>query len=323
MVIKMKRLVLWLFFLIPMTASAAVELDVDGDGAVDIGRGGTGIILTDPGADRLWFWDESGDDISWLFVGNGLSISDTTIAIDESYAFTWTGEHTFTNVVNLPSAFVLSSDLTLAEAADHASTPTAGYGYLWVKNDTPAKLMYTDDSGSDFDLTAASAGDAVSIDGVGVTNPDFVSTGDIDFVDTSNTVTANINDSSVESRHLESITLSPIILAEPDQLQGISDTWPLYQFLAETYPSGVTITSIHVSSSSTCSDTLNFEEWSNNGASWSIDDTVDALVLSGTHTEDAGIDSANVAADAWLYVDLDDSPTDINYLSITISFTSQ
>lgn len=40
-------------------------------------------------------------------------------------------------------------------------------------------------------------GDSVSIDTAAVVNPDFVSTGDIDFVDTSNTVTANINAGSI------------------------------------------------------------------------------------------------------------------------------
>lgn len=43
------------------------------------------------------------------------------------------------------------------------------------------------------DGTSASGADDVSVDGSAVTDPDFVSTGDIDFVNTSNTVTANIN----------------------------------------------------------------------------------------------------------------------------------
>lgn len=47
------------------------------------------------------------------------------------------------------------------------------------------------------DQTGAGGGDEVSIDGAGVTNPNFASTGDIDFVDTTNTVTANLNASSV------------------------------------------------------------------------------------------------------------------------------
>lgn len=35
--------------------------------------------LTDPGADRILFWDDSVGDITWLTVGSGLSITDTTI----------------------------------------------------------------------------------------------------------------------------------------------------------------------------------------------------------------------------------------------------
>jgi hypothetical protein len=49
----------------------------------------------------------------------------------------------------------------------------------------------------------AVGGDSVSIDGVGVVDPDFVSTGDIDFVDTSNTVTANINAGVVQDAELD------------------------------------------------------------------------------------------------------------------------
>lgn len=48
-------------------------------------------------------------------------------------------------------------------------------------------------------------GDSVSIDGAGVTDPDFVSTGQIDFVDTSNTVTANINDNSILEADLKAV----------------------------------------------------------------------------------------------------------------------
>ena len=44
----------------------------------------------------------------------------------------------------------------------------------------------------------AAGGDSVSIDGVDVVDPDFVSTGDIDFTDTANTVTADINDDKIK-----------------------------------------------------------------------------------------------------------------------------
>jgi hypothetical protein len=120
--------------------------------------------------------------------------------------------------------------------------------------------------------------------------------------------------------HTHELVLSPIILAEPDQLQPISDAWPLYHFIAEVYPSGVTITSIHISTSATCTDALNFEEWGQGATS--ATSTVEAITLSGTHTEDDGtLADASIAADGWLYVDLPATPTDIAFMAITVSFT--
>ena len=57
----------------------------------------------------------------------------------------------------------LTGDIIMAEEADHASTPGAGYGYIWVKSDTPSSLIFTDDAGTDYDLTAASSGDVESV----------------------------------------------------------------------------------------------------------------------------------------------------------------
>lgn len=51
--------------------------------------------------------------------------------------------------------------LFLAEQAA-ADADAAGYGQLWIKNDTPNKLMFTDDAGTDYDLTAAGAGSATT-----------------------------------------------------------------------------------------------------------------------------------------------------------------
>lgn len=54
-------------------------------------------------------------------------------------------------------------DIRMSEVADHQSTPGAGYGYLWVKSDTPSSLIFTDDAGTDYDLTAAAGGDIESV----------------------------------------------------------------------------------------------------------------------------------------------------------------
>ena len=52
----------------------------------------------------------------------------------------------------------------------------------------------------------AAGGDSLSIDSVAVVDPDFVSTGDIDFIDTSNTVTADINAGSIVGSDLSTTT---------------------------------------------------------------------------------------------------------------------
>ena len=42
--------------------------------------------------------------------------------------------------------------LILAERADHSQTPAAGSGEIWLKNDSPNSLKFTDDAGTDFDI---------------------------------------------------------------------------------------------------------------------------------------------------------------------------
>src|SRR5690606_13455106 len=47
---------------------------------VSLADGGTGASLADPGADRIMFWDDSANQVTWLEVGGGLSITGTTIS---------------------------------------------------------------------------------------------------------------------------------------------------------------------------------------------------------------------------------------------------
>jgi len=49
-------------------------------GTLALARGGTGAGLTDPGADRILFWDDSAGAVTWLDVGSGLSVTGTTLS---------------------------------------------------------------------------------------------------------------------------------------------------------------------------------------------------------------------------------------------------
>ncbi len=115
------------------------------------------------------------------------------------------------------------------------------------------------------------------------------------------------------------VTMPPVIIYEPDEVAGIDDEVPLYFFPEETYPHGVTIRSIHISSSATCTDPLNFEEWTNVPA---VESTVEAVTLSGTYTEDDGVlTNDQIDTDSWLYVDLDDTMDDVAFITITVTIT--
>ena len=115
-----------------------------------------------------------------------------------------------------------------------------------------------------------------------------------------------------------------VTIAEPDVMQGIEDIVALMHFPAESYPDGVNIKDIVISTSATCTDTVALLERSNNGTAWATDATVESITLSGTRTEDDGtLTDANLDADDWLAIDLDGtSPCDVGFMTVTVTFRS-
>ena len=47
----------------------------------------------------------------------------------------------------------LTGDVVFDERADHAETPAAGKGQIWVRSDSPSSLQYTDDADTDHQLS--------------------------------------------------------------------------------------------------------------------------------------------------------------------------
>lgn len=90
------------------------------------------------------------------------------------------------------------------DALTDCSTFSATGGGIFYDDSEGQWKKCEDNVLSDLD-TGGGGGDSVSIDNVGVTDPDFVSTGDIDFVDTSNTVTANIGNDKVTEAKLKAV----------------------------------------------------------------------------------------------------------------------
>lgn len=61
------------------TIGGTLDLTSQVTGILPLANGGTGSNLSDPGADRILFWDDSASTVTWLTAGSGLSISGTTM----------------------------------------------------------------------------------------------------------------------------------------------------------------------------------------------------------------------------------------------------
>ena len=151
---------------ISQPADKAVYLDASGDvsaanfGSVDIsttGKATTGPIysIEQAAADadiaaqgqiwvknttpnELWFTDDAGTDFQLGIPGAGDLLADGTVPLTADWdagAFT----------ITMGTAF-----LTEQAAQD---TPVAGEGQIWVKSDTPNTLWFTDDAGTDFEIS--------------------------------------------------------------------------------------------------------------------------------------------------------------------------
>lgn len=61
---------------------------VPGGADVALADGGTGASLSDPGADRIYFWDDSAGQTDWLIAGSGLTITNKTLTADAGTGYT-------------------------------------------------------------------------------------------------------------------------------------------------------------------------------------------------------------------------------------------
>lgn len=64
----------------PITTSGTITLA----GTLGLANGGLGVALTDPGADRIMFWDDSASQVTWLTLGTNISISGTTLNVSST-----------------------------------------------------------------------------------------------------------------------------------------------------------------------------------------------------------------------------------------------
>jgi len=79
-----------------LTNATGLPLSSGVTGQLPLANGGTGANLSDPGADRIVFWDDSAGAITWLSASTGLTISGTSISTSSSVALLDTADQTIT-----------------------------------------------------------------------------------------------------------------------------------------------------------------------------------------------------------------------------------
>jgi len=144
-------LICFLLLFIPSLAFG-LNIDADSNDATDILYGGTNSALTDPGADRLMFWDDGealGSNVGWLTLGSGLAISTTTL-----------------NLVLLDylgAAYDTEAELLALFAAKYS---IADLDLTDFVTQTAWQIFYSDTNGDVTELTVGAANTVLKFNGV-------------------------------------------------------------------------------------------------------------------------------------------------------------
>jgi hypothetical protein len=138
-----------------------IDLTSQVTGNLPLANGGTGASLTDPDADRIFFWDDSAGSTSFLTVGSGLEISGTTLS-STAAGGTVTSVDVSGGTTGLTASggpVTTSGTITLAGTLAVANGGT-GLTALGSAN----QVLAVNGAGTALEYTSGSAGSVTSVD---------------------------------------------------------------------------------------------------------------------------------------------------------------
>lgn len=156
-------------------------------------------------------------------------------------------------------------------------TPGAGQGQVWVRNDTPNTLMFTDDAGTDFVIGGAAAPSGIT--GTVADNQIVVGTG-ASTVDSSSELTYNdVTGDLIHNSGLATSLLQTGISANVHTQINVSDNFTEFQFSDDSVDTSVARILFNINSASTGVHEYWFRD--NDGTYLTIDCTNQQLTFAG------------------------------------------
>lgn len=113
---------------------------------IPLGDGGIGASLSDPGADRILFWDDSAGAVTWLTAGSGLTITGTTMTASGggSGSIVQVVQGSTTSTVDLTS----SGGTYVSSGVTATITPTSTSNYLLITGNIAMNAAVDQSNGS-------------------------------------------------------------------------------------------------------------------------------------------------------------------------------
>jgi len=135
---------------IDLTSEVSGVLPVENGGTgglLPLAYGGTGTAFTDPGADRIIFWDDSESTTAWLTPNTGIEISGTNLNVTASTSGGWE----FVETGTIADATTVTITETLAEDTVYRLVVE---GFLGANDTNIYMTINADSSGSEYSWIA-------------------------------------------------------------------------------------------------------------------------------------------------------------------------